>query len=124
MQKGFTSGNVILYRYTNSWTKLETKMTSQDSQNYYFEATTPGFSYFAIGAEKETTTTPTTSPPSVTNDTTQPPVVNPPIEDNGTAVPAPDVKTTQKPHDNTWWIIILVVIVVVAISLALTMRKK
>ena len=120
-ENGFTSGNVILYRYRNSWTKLETKMTSQDSQNYYFEATTPGFSYFVIGAEKETTTTPTTSP-IVTNDTTKP-VANP-GEDNGTAVPASDVKTKQKPYDNTWWIIILVVIVVLAIILPLTMRKK
>ncbi|MFH0961109.1 MAG: PGF-pre-PGF domain-containing protein [archaeon] len=40
---------IFLYRLEgNSWNKLSTSLLSQDSQEYVFEAQTPGFSTFAI----------------------------------------------------------------------------
>ena len=43
---------VALYRYTNgAWSKLSTTATASDSSYYNYKATTPGFSYFAIGGE-------------------------------------------------------------------------
>ncbi|MBR9690923.1 PGF-pre-PGF domain-containing protein, partial [Candidatus Woesearchaeota archaeon] len=39
---------IRMYRFTTSWTELETTKTKEDSGNYYFEAKTPGFSYFKI----------------------------------------------------------------------------
>jgi PGF-pre-PGF domain-containing protein len=46
-------GTVTLYRYTDKWTALITTERSSDTTTVYYEATTPGFSYFAISAEKE-----------------------------------------------------------------------
>jgi len=37
-----------LYRYTSKWTKLNTEKLSEDSEFYYYKATSPGFSYFSI----------------------------------------------------------------------------
>ena len=43
---------VLLERYTSQWTKLPTFLKSEDSDYVYYEAETPGFSYFAITAEE------------------------------------------------------------------------
>ncbi|MFH2019881.1 MAG: DUF2341 domain-containing protein [archaeon] len=69
---------IYLYRYNSGeWWKLTTAQTSQDSGYTYYEATSPGFSYFAIvGFEK-----PEEPPHEVVVET--PPtgeVVNPPVE--------------------------------------------
>ena len=51
------ANKVSLYRYSNQkWHQLETVLVSFDSDNYYYQATTQGFSYFAIGAEPLDTT--------------------------------------------------------------------
>jgi PGF-pre-PGF domain-containing protein len=44
---------IVLSRFTSSWNNLETKIISNDSEYYYFKATSPGLSYFAIGTIKE-----------------------------------------------------------------------
>ena len=43
--------SVKLYRYVSEWTPLETKHTSSGSDFEYYDAVTPGFSFFAISAE-------------------------------------------------------------------------
>ena len=43
--------SIALYRWfidEGEWVKLDTKLTSEDSEYYYFSAETPGFSFFAI----------------------------------------------------------------------------
>jgi len=48
---------VALNRLSGSvWTKLATAKTSEDSSTYYFKAETPGFSTFAITAQKKVET--------------------------------------------------------------------
>ncbi|MCS7106164.1 MAG: PGF-pre-PGF domain-containing protein [Candidatus Aenigmarchaeota archaeon] len=44
--------SIALYRYTNKWEKLNTVRIGEDTENIYFEATSPGLSYFAIAGEK------------------------------------------------------------------------
>ncbi len=51
-EKGVAEKEVVLYRQAdNKWNKLTTKVVSSDANNVYYEADTPGFSYFAIGTE-------------------------------------------------------------------------
>ncbi|MCF7872060.1 PGF-pre-PGF domain-containing protein [Candidatus Woesearchaeota archaeon] len=49
-EKGMIKEDVRLYRYTNQWDELLTTYFNEDENNYYFEAETPGFSYFVIGS--------------------------------------------------------------------------
>jgi len=45
---------VTLYRHINSeWTPLQTSLAGTGVSDYQYQATTPGFSYFAIGAKKQ-----------------------------------------------------------------------
>jgi len=41
---------IRLYRYEDGWKQLTTVRVAEDSEYVYYEATTPGFSYFAIVA--------------------------------------------------------------------------
>ena len=43
---------IALYRYENSWTKLPTSKLSDSALYYNYEATSPGFSIFAISGSK------------------------------------------------------------------------
>ncbi|MBR9677283.1 PGF-pre-PGF domain-containing protein [Candidatus Woesearchaeota archaeon] len=52
-QNASSPTKIKLYRYTTQWDELETRMYLQDIVNYYFEATSPGLSYFVIGVEGE-----------------------------------------------------------------------
>lgn len=55
-------GTIALYRYSNGWVKLNTTKLSDDNYNYYFEAESPGLSYFAISGTSTSATTVTTQP--------------------------------------------------------------
>ncbi len=48
----FDMYDVKLKRFTNSWQTLDTKYLRNDFWFYYYEAETPGFSYFAIAVDK------------------------------------------------------------------------
>ncbi|MBI4163852.1 MAG: PGF-pre-PGF domain-containing protein [Candidatus Aenigmarchaeota archaeon] len=43
---------VVLNRFTDKWDKLATKLVSEDNTTLFYEAETPGFSFFAISAEE------------------------------------------------------------------------
>lgn len=46
------NGSIVLYRwFDNKWNALSTKIVGQDADNIFYEAQTPGFSYFAITGE-------------------------------------------------------------------------
>ncbi len=50
---------IYMYRYSGgTWNRLDTVVKSSDSNNYFYEATSPGFSTFAIGGYKSTVTVP------------------------------------------------------------------
>ena len=47
--------NIFLSRYHNDvWNKLVTVLDSEDDEYFYYSATSPGFSYFAVSAEPKT----------------------------------------------------------------------
>ncbi|MBI4174116.1 MAG: PGF-pre-PGF domain-containing protein [Candidatus Aenigmarchaeota archaeon] len=63
---------ISLFRYSSGWSKLSTTQTSSDSSDYYFEAESPGFSTFAVAAEKGSPTAPTPATPSTPSTPTTP----------------------------------------------------
>ncbi len=79
VDNGASSGDVVLYHYTSAgWVALPTQMVKEDEKSVSFTASTPGFSYFAIGTKiVPPTTTPTEEKP--TTPTTQPPQEKPPV---------------------------------------------
>jgi len=92
---GIDVATITLNRYVNgAWVTLTTTLTSSDGTSYYFEATSPGLSIFAITAKKTAATTTTTA-------------IIPPI--------TPDM---------TGWIIVIIVALVVIVLLIYFLRKK
>ncbi len=45
--------SILLMRFKDTWQRLATRLIGEDSDNIYFEAETPGFSYFAISGEEK-----------------------------------------------------------------------
>jgi len=108
-QNGLAASNVALYRYANGvWNKLGTTKTSEDTLYAYYEATTPGFSYFAIGGETAAVTT-TTAPAAAT--TTTVPVTTVTTLPGGVEVP-------------TDWITPIIVVVLIAAVLLAVWKFK
>jgi PGF-pre-PGF domain-containing protein len=104
------SSTVSLYRFTTQWDKLATAKLNEDSNYVYYQAETPGFSYFAIagtGAAVTTTLPPTTIPPATT------------IPATTTTVIVPSVGKVS-----TELLIVLVLIVIVVVVLIAVMRSK
>jgi PGF-pre-PGF domain-containing protein len=56
-QQGLTASDVSLFRLATTWNELTTTVLSEDATNVYFEATTPGFSLFAVFASTPVTPT-------------------------------------------------------------------
>jgi PGF-pre-PGF domain-containing protein len=84
-----------LYHYTTAWEKLDTKILKEDNESIFFEAATPGFSYFSLGGEsgsgyraiKEETSTVTTTTTTLKPTTTT----------IATGTPAPKTVPLQSP---------------------------
>jgi len=103
------SGDISLYKYTTKWEEISTKKISEDGNYVYYEATTNGFSVFAIlGQESVTTTTDTTDTNANADTTTS---VAPPDE---TEQPEEDqpIEMADEGGSYTWLIILLCVLVV------------
>jgi PGF-pre-PGF domain-containing protein len=110
----FTANNiamstVALNHWTGSdWETLSTTQTTSDDANYYFEATSSGFSPYAITGTTQQVATPTTPSTDGTGGTPQPqPVI--PIADAG---------------DNTMLYVIVGLVIVVAAYFLLRGRKQ
>jgi len=57
---GIAMSDVVVKRWVDSaWVELPTTKASEDATYYYFDAKTPGFSYFAIGQKTGSVATPT-----------------------------------------------------------------
>ncbi|MEN6611268.1 MAG: IPT/TIG domain-containing protein [Methanoregulaceae archaeon] len=82
---GLKTGDIVILRnHDGAWTELPTTFDRQDGTTYYFTATTPGFSYFAVTGRIASTATATP-----TNATLSSSVVS-------TAIPTLAAKTTTK----------------------------
>lgn len=51
-EKGFEASHIALNRYIGSWKELPTKKTGENSDMVFFEASSEGFSVFAVVAKK------------------------------------------------------------------------
>jgi hypothetical protein len=116
VEKSWISANdinvatIALYRYANTWNKLDTAKLSEDSSYVYFEAITPGFSYFAISGETITPITPTTTlPPTTTT-----------ILPTTTTLP----EIIPKGYEWIYWVMAVVVIVAVVFLSWKFLKKK
>ena len=120
---GVAEANVVLYRFKDSkWNPLPTTMTGSDTDNVLYEATTPGFSTFAIGSTEAA------------------PVEAPTEEEAGEetpgeeAVPTGEVPTDLEPavppldgpksKAPIAWIVVLVIVVVAAVGYYMMQKKK
>jgi PGF-pre-PGF domain-containing protein len=104
--KGLGADTVILQRYDgSSWSELSTTKTSEDTDYAYYDATTPGFSIFAITAGL----TPTTPTDGTTPDGT---------------TPTDGTKDTTTPTDYTWWIVGIVVLLIIVGAVYYMSTKK
>jgi PGF-pre-PGF domain-containing protein len=80
---GISQGDVILQRFDNGWHELQTNRIGEDADVVKYEASTPGFSIFAITpksappvqtpVEQEPSETPVPSPTPTTGQTTSQP---------------------------------------------------
>lgn len=55
-EKGFKQSDILLFRYDSKakkWNELPTKYTKSDAKHAFYEATSPGFSLFAIGTKQQ-----------------------------------------------------------------------
>ena len=61
IENGIDKTNISLYRWENKWRELETNYINEDSSEVFYQAESPGLSYFLIGTKSgEIVTTPTT----------------------------------------------------------------
>jgi len=124
--KGYGKDTISLHRYYNSkWNKLETTRDSQDTIYYYYSSESPGFSTFAITAEKATTKTTETKttikevlkeekPKAEENVTTE----EPKKEESPVEAPPEEAKS------NTALIITLIAVIIVLVIVSHFVQEK
>jgi len=111
-QNSVDASSAALYRYSGGvWNNLQTVKTGEDGVHVYYEAATPGFSYFAISAEKAATTaTSATIAPGQAATSTVP------------GAPAPSATLPTQPQG--WWAWIAAALVLAAAAIALALKPK
>jgi len=126
--KSYGKDTIILHRYyDNKWNKLTTTRDSQDTTYYYYSAESPGFSTFAITAEKATTKTTETKTTikevlkeekseAEENVTTEEPEEEPPVE-------APP-KEEKEAKSNTTLIVTLIAVIIALIIVSHFVQEK
>jgi len=121
-EKGLSKNAISLYRFSDGWNELATTAVVDTDLYQYFEATSEGFSYFAI-AEKsdipEATIPDTAAQPNVTD-------VAPQVQDLA-AISGNETETKREPKvdDSLIKIILIIVLLSALISgLIIYMRNK
>ncbi len=102
---------IFLYRYTDDWDKISTKKTSNDSNYVYYEADSPGLSYFSIKGDvsEETAPTPQDNQQPANNQNEQPATGNLVVEQNQNEQPT----ITQTKTSFSWVLIPLFLIIII-----------
>ena len=114
---------IALYRYAdNKWNTLPTKIVQEDDTTVYYNAGTPGFSYFAIAESEEAAEV--VAPPQVEEvpsaEVTEP-IVEAPAEEAPEEASAP----VEEAKNNTWlWVVLVVVIAAIIAGIYFWPKKK
>jgi len=134
---GIDASKIVLKRYVNNaWADLTTTLLSTDDKYAYYEAESPGFSYFAIAEgtavvptapvpKAPETQTPATQPPAE-QPKEQPAGQQPPATQPSAAEPGIDDKTPEtksEPDSTVKTILSMVVIIAVAIAMVTWISK-
>ena len=134
-ENNLQSEDISLYRFNNNqWIELGAKVTSSDGSYVYYEAATPGFSYFAVAGESSSAT-PETSVETPTTETETPVIVcgdavcgENEAETCPSDCPAPVGATEPLPEENEgkpWtWILVAALVFVLVIGYYLWQKKK
>ena len=124
--KSVLSTDIILVRYVKDWQQLATTMVSEDSTYIYYEAESPGLSWFAISVKKalvvltpaSNETKNVTSNTTVTGNVVKTPKLN-------MSVNGGEENTTTEPSSVRGWILSLVIVLLgVALGLFIYSRKR
>jgi PGF-pre-PGF domain-containing protein len=119
-ENSLASGDVALYRYNNGWDELITKVTSTDSTYVNYEADTPGFSSFAIGAR-----TSVAPPPAIdTTDDTATPTLDEEQDEAEAPIPVEKPKDVEAPGKSPMAWIIAGIVVILGIALIVFYQKN
>lgn len=103
-----SESEVTLMRYTEQWDELATTKTSSDSEFVYYEAETPGLSYFAIGEKTVVESQPVVEE-TAPETSTEPAVVEDTSESETTATTSEP--SEPEPKSSAWkWVAILLVL--------------
>ena len=100
---------VVLQRYTTDWSKLPTSLLKQDATNYYYQSTTPGFSVFAITAEKKAQTEKQELPANISREEEEPVI---PAEEAPKAPEKPRKRLISPAYIALIGIIILILVII------------
>jgi PGF-pre-PGF domain-containing protein len=117
-ENGLDKSTVALERYVTKWVKLATKLLSEDDDFVYYEAESPGFSYFAVTAKVPGTVTEPV--PEVIVPSVEPPT--PEVKEE--APPAAEEKVPQKPKEDKPNVLLLVLVAVLIIIAGYLLYKK
>lgn len=121
-EKGVKDSEIVLARYTDKWNELSTKKTTESDKYVYYEATSPGFSYFAVVAKTAAAapapTTPTTTPVTT-------PEVTPTTPTTPPAAPE-EAPAEEAAPSNAWivWAIVIVIVIAIIIGAVMMGKKK
>ncbi|MBI2129150.1 PGF-pre-PGF domain-containing protein [Candidatus Woesearchaeota archaeon] len=124
-EKGVKDSDVALARYAdNKWNDLTTKKKTESDKYVYYEADSPGFSYFTVvaktAAAAPVTPAPTTTPVTPTPTPTPTPEVTP------TPTPAAPEAAAEAAPSNAWivWTIVIVIVIAIIIGAVMMGKKK
>ena len=117
-QNGLDKSDVALLRYNNNeWVALPTTVGSEDALAVEYKATTPGFSFFAVGEKSAATAV----APSPSAEGTQPtptpaPTTAPTAPSSGTAM--------EKEGGSSTWLWVVLVLVVIGAAVYFVNKRK
>jgi len=126
---GLEAAQIVLKRFladSASWTDLKTSLKSTDDKFAYYEAETPGFSYFAIAQASavvpKAPETPAEQPPTE-QPAQQPPAEQPPATKPTTQEKTPAV-TQKKPSSGATFVVMIVIVLAVIIGVIAISKGK
>ncbi|NOZ80711.1 MAG: PGF-pre-PGF domain-containing protein, partial [DPANN group archaeon] len=128
-ENGHAAEDIVLLRWHGGvWQELVTKVTKVEAAYVYFEASSPGFSYFAIAAKGTSSTTPPAEQTTPPGEETPPgePAQPPAGTGEVTAPPKPKPAATPEQGGSTWpWLLTLFIVIIVgALVYFLKVGKK
>ena len=113
IKKGILFDEIVLQHLDGSWNKLSTYLINSDKDSYYYQAKSPGFSYFAITSIKKQI---------VANEIDEQP--SPSNESNQHNFPEPDSIIDEKPSHKNYSSLSYIVLALAIILIALIGIRK